>query len=350
MKNTNNLIDLIRPDLRQISAYSSARDEFSTEEKMVFLDANENPFDNGLNRYPDPYQNTLKAKISDIKQIPPDRILLGNGSDEVIDLIIRLCCKPFKDQILTLPPTYGMYKVVADLNGIEVIEVPLDQDFQIQLDDLKLNTQDNEKQAKIIFICSPNNPSGNLIERSKIEYILDNFKGLVVIDEAYQDFSSQKSWSTQLDHYPHLIVLQTFSKAWGMAGARLGMCFAHPQIIAYLNKIKPPYNINQLTQKQVLKALHHKAEVFHSLQILLEERSKLIQYLQKIEWVETIYPTEANFILIKVDDANKRYDQLLERKIVVRNRHHLPGCKNCLRISIGTPDENKILMNTLKQL
>ncbi len=341
------IINLIRPDLRTIEAYSSARDEFSTTGEMVFLDANENPFDNGLNRYPDPYQKKLKARISEIKNVPVKNILLGNGSDEVIDLIIRLFCKPYEDKALIFPPTYGMYKVVCNLNAIEVLEVNLDKDFEIDIKKLK---PELHKNPKLIFVCSPNNPSGNSIQAKNIEFILENFDGIVVLDEAYQDFSPQTSWSRLIDKYPHLIVLQTFSKAYAMAGARLGMCFANPLIIEYLNRIKPPYNINQLTQIEILKALDQKDKVDKQIEILSEERQKLNQALATVSWIENVYPSDANFVLIKVDDAQKRYVELLEQDIVVRNRHNLPGCKNCLRISIGTPEENQILIEALKTL
>lgn len=347
MKVINHITRYIRPDLKDIKAYSSARDEFSTEEAMVFLDANESPFDNGLNRYPDPYQQKLKTKIAEIKGINANQILLGNGSDEVIDLIIRLFCKSYHDKILTMPPTYGMYKVTADLNAIEVIEIPLTRDFQIDNKAVKVQLA---HQPKLIFICSPNNPSGNSIAHKDIEFILNNFDGMVVIDEAYQDFSTQESWTNQLNTYDNLIVLQTFSKAWGMAGVRLGMSFAHPDIITYLNRIKPPYNINQLTQLKAFKALVQHGQVQKQIQILLDERHKLVEKLKNINWVVTVYPSDANFVLIKVDDANKRYNELLNHKIVVRNRHNLPGCENCLRISIGTPEENKILIETLHKI
>lgn len=347
MKVINDITRYIRPDLKDIKAYSSARDEFSTEEAMVFLDANESPFDNGLNRYPDPYQQKLKTKIAEIKGINANQILLGNGSDEVIDLIIRLFCKSYHDKILTMPPTYGMYKVTADLNAIEVIEIPLTRDFQIDNKAIKAQLA---HQPKLIFICSPNNPSGNSIAHKDIEFILNNFDGMVVIDEAYQDFSTQESWTNQLNTYDNLIVLQTFSKAWGMAGVRLGMSFAHPDIITYLNRIKPPYNINQLTQLKAFKALEQHGQVQKQIQILLDERHKLVEKLKNINWVVTVYPSDANFVLIKVDDANKRYNELLNHKIVVRNRHNLPGCENCLRISIGTPEENKILIETLHKI
>jgi histidinol-phosphate aminotransferase len=347
MKRDLSVIELIRPDLKNIQAYSSARDEFSTEEKMIFLDANENPFDNGLNRYPDPYQQSLKSKISEVKKVPSENMLLGNGSDEVIDLIVRLFCIPFEDKILTFPPTYGMYKVVSDLNAVKVLEVNLDKNFQIDIEALKIQLKQN---PKLIFICSPNNPSGNSIEKESIEFILKNFNGIVIIDEAYHDFSSQKSWSAHVDEYPNLIILQTFSKAYGMAGARLGLCFANPLIIEYLNRIKPPYNVNQLTQVEILKSLEHKQRIDQNIETLLEERQRLAQELEKLAWVKYVYPSDSNFLLIKVDDANKRYNELLKQHIVVRNRHNLPGCENCLRISVGTPKENLILIETLKTL
>lgn len=347
MKKKINIKDLIRPDLRNIKAYSSARDEFSSEDDMIFLDANENPFDTELNRYPDPYQTRLKSKISSIKEIPAEQIVLGNGSDEIIDLLIRLFCKPYQDKILIFPPTYGMYKVTADLNAIQVEEFFLDKHFQL---DFKEALKRISTHTKIIFVCSPNNPSGNTTEKEKVLKILDNFEGIVVVDEAYIDFSTEDSFSAYLDSYKNLVVMQTFSKAYGLAGVRLGMCFANPEIVAYLNKIKPPYNVNTLTQKEALQRLSSIENVSEEIKLILAERNHLADALKNILWVKTVYPSQANFLLVKVDDANMRYRQCIDKNIVVRNRHTQPNCENCLRFTIGTPQENQKLIQTLNQL
>jgi len=347
MKKSNAIANLIREDLRDIEAYSSARDEFSSEDKMIFLDANENPFDTHLNRYPDPYQSKLKSRISVIKNVPTRNIVLGNGSDEIIDLLIRLFCNPFQDNILTFPPTYGMYKVAADLNAIDIKQVFLDDNFQLNADKALVEAS---KHTKIIFVCSPNNPSGNTIKRPEILKLIQNFEGIVVVDEAYIDFAEEESFSTLLSQYKNLVVMQTFSKAYGLAGVRLGMCFANTEIVEYLNKIKPPYNVNTLTQKHALERLNSVGEVSKEIQTILTERKKLSVQLKNIPWVKHIYPSQANFLLVKVDEANTRYNQCIEKNIVVRNRHTQPNCENCLRFTIGTPEENQKLIETLKHL
>lgn len=342
------LNNLIRKNIQQMKAYSSARDEYKElQSDMVFLDANENPFDNSLNRYPDPQQTALKALISHQKEVASDQILLGNGSDEVIDLIFRAFCEPNQDSILTLPPTYGMYDVLANLNAIENIQVSLSSDFQLEVDAILAAIQ---PQTKLLFICSPNNPSGNTVDRRAIERILKSFEGLVVIDEAYIDFTEENSWTQFLNVYPNLIVTQTLSKAYGLAGIRLGICYASKEIIAVLNKIKPPYNINTLTQDAALKALENTRSVEAQVETLLKERSRLIDAFKLIPFVIKIYPTEANFILIKVDDANKRYNEFINNGVVVRNRSSQLYCKNCLRITVGTPAENAQLLTLLKTL
>ena len=345
MKNSIDIQNLIRSDLRDIKAYSSARDEFPSEDNMVFLDANENPFDTNLNRYPDPYQSKLKLRISELKKVPSNQIVLGNGSDEVIDLLIRLFCKPYQDSILIFPPTYGMYKVVADLNAIQVSEEFLDNDFQLDAGKALDNISEN---TKLIFVCTPNNPSGNTIERQQILKLLDNFNGIVVIDEAYNDFSNEASFSKHLDTYENLVVMQTFSKAFGLAGARLGMCFAHPKIVAYLNKIKPPYNVNTLTQQVALDKLASIEEATQQIETILKERRRLEDRLKDITWIKTVYPSQANFLLVKVDDANYRYKQCIDHNIVVRNRHKQPLCENCLRFTVGTPEENSLFFETIR--
>ncbi|MDG1375129.1 MAG: histidinol-phosphate transaminase [Flavobacteriaceae bacterium] len=342
------LNNLIRKNIQQIKAYSSARDEYKEfQADMVFLDANENPFDNSLNRYPDPQQAALKALISDQKEVALDQILLGNGSDEVLDLIFRAFCEPNSDNILTLPPTYGMYDVLANLNAIENIQVPLSSDFQIEVDLVIENIKPN---TKLLFICSPNNPSGNTVDRSAIERLLKAFNGLIVIDEAYIDFTEETSWTQFLNVYPNLIVVQTLSKAYGLAGIRLGICYASKEIIAVLNKIKTPYNVNTLTQEAAVKALHNKDVVSDQIASILNERIRLKKALTAYSFIKKIYPSEANFFLIKVDDANKRYDELIKNGIVVRNRSSQLHCDNCLRITVGSPSENTQLLTLLKTL
>ncbi len=339
---------LVRKNIQQMKPYSSARDEYKDlQTDMVFLDANENPFDSTLNRYPDPQQTALKALISKQKEVAANQILLGNGSDEVLDLIFRAFCEPNQDSILTLPPTYGMYEVLANLNAIENIQVPLTSDFQLEVDSVLENIKPN---TKLLFVCSPNNPSGNSVDRTAVERLLSTFKGLVVIDEAYIDFTEKSSWTQWLNAYPNLIVTQTLSKAYGLAGIRLGICYASKEIIAVLNKIKPPYNINTLTQEAAIKALQNKDVVTDQIARILKERKRLKKAFEAFSFIEKIYPSEANFILIKVDDANKRYDELIKNGIVVRNRSSQLHCKNCLRITVGTPSENTQLLTLLKTL
>ena len=343
-----NLNNLIRKNIKAMKPYSSARDEFKDlKADMVFLDANENPFETTLNRYPDPQQTALKELISKQKELPINQVLLGNGSDEVLDLIVRAFCEPNQDSILTLPPTYGMYGVLAQLNSIENIEVPLSKDFNINVDQVLKQVKPS---TKLLFICSPNNPSGNIMDVNAVTRLLKAFDGLVVIDEAYIDFTTIESWMQHLNTFPNLIVTQTLSKAYGLAGIRLGTCYASKEIIAVLNKIKPPYNINSLTQQAAIEVLQNN-EVSDQVSSILREREKLANALASCFFVKKIYPSDANFILIKVDDANKRYDELLRHGIVIRNRTTQLGCENCLRISLGTPAENKqllTLLNTLK--
>lgn len=343
-----NLNKLIRPAVKAMKSYSSARDEFeSQDEDLVFLDANENPFSNGLNRYPDPQQMKLKNKLAALKGLRPSQILCGNGSDEVLDLIFRAFCEPNKDAIITLTPTYGMYAVLANINGIQQQCVSLTADFQIDVPAVLNAIQPN---SKLLFICSPNNPSGNVMSRTAIKEILKAFKGLVVIDEAYIDFTDTQSWLDHLSEYPNLVVTQTLSKAYGLAGIRLGICYASEEIIAVLNKIKPPYNINSLTQKAALTAISQQENTKQQLKTILDQRTELIKEFKKIAWIEKIYPTDANFILIRVDNANLRYEELKNKGIIVRNRTREDGCTNCLRITVGTAEENKRLINTLNTL
>lgn len=342
------LDNLIRKNVKHMSAYSSARDEFNAgTEDYLFLDANENPFNTDYNRYPDPYQHQLKAAISEIKQIPKENILLGNGSDEVLDLIFRAFCEPKEDEIISMPPTYGMYQVLANLNNIKTIEVPLKEDFQIDVESVLFSITGN---TKLIFICSPNNPSGNLLQINDIKTILDKFSGLVVIDEAYIDFAANSSFISELNDYPNLIITQTFSKALAHAGIRVGMCFASERIISVLNKIKPPYNINQLSQKKALEVIQDFETYLFQVEIIKSERELLSEEIKTISWIEHVYPSQSNFLLCKVDDANYRYNQLLEQKIVVRNRTNQHLCDNCLRFTVGTPEQNQTLLKVLKQL
>ena len=343
-----NLNKLIRPAVKAMKSYSSARDEFESQDKdLVFLDANENPFPNGLNRYPDPQQMQLKNKLAALKGLRPSQILCGNGSDEVLDLIFRAFCEPNEDGIITLTPTYGMYAVLANLNGIQQQCVSLTADFQIDVPAV-LNTI--RPNSKLLFICSPNNPSGNVMSRTAIKEILKAFKGLVVIDEAYIDFTDTESWLEDLSEHPNLVVTQTLSKAYGLAGIRLGICYASEEIIAVLNKIKPPYNINSLTQKAAISAISQRENTKQQLKTILDQRTELIKEFKKIAWIEKLYPTDANFILIRVDNANLRYEQLKNKGIIVRNRTREDGCTNCLRITVGTAEENKRLINTLNTL
>lgn len=343
-----NLNNLVRENVAKLKPYSSARDEFkATGSEMVFLDANENPFQTDVNRYPDPQQRDLKAAIGNLKGINASKILLGNGSDEVLDLLYRAFCEPKMDNVISLPPTYGMYSVLANINNIENREVLLDYSFQPNVDEI-LNTVD--KNTKIIFLCSPNNPTGNSFSKDKVERILNDFSGLVVIDEAYIDFADQESWLLALENYPNLIITQTLSKAYGLAGIRLGICYASSEIITILNRIKPPYNVNELTQKRALERVLSKDEVKLEISSLIEQRTELLQELLQVDFIKEIYPTDANFVLVKVDNATQRYNELIEKGIVIRNRTTQPLCNNTLRFTIGTSEENKKLIDALKEL
>ena len=349
MNNTNlNINTLIRANIKALQPYSSARDEYKDSiNDMVFLDANESPFENGVNRYPDPQQRNLKSILAKKNNVSIGNILLGNGSDEVLDLIFRAFCEPNQDHIITLPPTYGMYEVLANINAIEVLEISLSSVFQPFVENILDKQNDN---SKLLFICSPNNPTANSFDKDKVETLINNFKGLVVIDEAYIDFSEEESWLNRLNEFPNLIVTQTLSKAYGMAGIRLGMCYASTEIISVLNKIKPPYNVNALTQQKAIDQFTDSRIVEKQIELLKEQRELLRIELESIDFIQTIYPSDANFLLIKVDDANKRYNQLLEKGIVIRNRSTQHLCENCIRITIGTPQENQKLINILKIL
>lgn len=344
-----NINNIIRHNVKAMKAYSSARDEFQEiNDDFVFLDANENPFDTGLNRYPDPLQRNVKSILSEIKNFPTDQILLGNGSDEVLDLIFRAFCEPNKDNVIAISPSYGMYGVLANLNAIKYRKSLLnEEDFQPNINDIFSKVDEN---TKIIFLCSPNNPTGEIIKREIILEIVNRFNGLVIIDEAYIDFATEPSWIEEINNYPNLIVTQTLSKAFGLAGIRLGILYASQEIVTVLNKIKPPYNINQLTQLKAIEILSDYSKIKEQTQKIIEQKEVLENALTKISFVEKIYPSDANFILIKVDNANNRYNQLIEKGIVIRNRNNDDLCKNCLRITVGTEEENGKLVRVLKCL
>lgn len=335
--------DLIRPNIRALKPYSSARSEFSGN-ASVFLDANENPFDNGYNRYPDPLQRKLKEQIASIKKVDSDQLFLGNGSDEAIDLIYRIFCIPGIDNVVAPEPTYGMYEVCAEINDIAYRKVPFETDFKLNAAKILSAADDN---TKVIFLCSPNNPTGNILSDEEVLLILDSFHGIVVIDEAYIDFSDQPSYLTRLNLYPRLIVLQTFSKAWAHASIRLGMAFASPEIIDYFNKVKYPYNINLLTQKHALQMLLAEPDVKTQVIRIKEERERLRNELSQLPFVKKIYPSDSNFLLVCVEDADKLYYKLTEAGVIVRNRNRVTLCEGCLRITIGTETENMQLLNVL---
>lgn len=348
IKKDFNIQSLIRENVKGLKPYSSARDEYVADgSPMVFLDANENPFENGVNRYPDPQQRRLKSVLAERKEIPIEHILLGNGSDEVLDLIFRAFCEPKVDNVITLPPTYGMYKVLAAINDIENREVLLTENFQPEVEKILKQTDEN---SKLLFLCSPNNPTGNNFSEQKIIHFLENFNGLVVIDEAYIDFSDGQSWTTRLREYPNLIVIQTLSKAYGLAGIRLGICLASEEIISVLNTIKPPYNVNELTQNHALKRLQSVSRIRLEIAEILNQRKLVVKVLKHVDFIEKVYPSDANFILVKVDNADTRYKQLLNKGIVTRNRSNQPLCENTLRFTIGTAEENIKLVMALKEI
>ncbi|MDO9634965.1 MAG: histidinol-phosphate transaminase [Paludibacter sp.] len=335
---------LLRKNIATLQPYSCARDEFKGE-ASVYLDANENPYNAPFNRYPDPLQWKVKEAISEIKQVPVENIFLGNGSDEPIDLLYRAFCEPRIDNVVAMEPTYGMYKVSANINDIEYRKVLLHEDFDFKADEM---LQAADEDTKLMWLCSPNNPTGNSLNQEEIVKLLKSFKGIVVLDEAYIDFSSKSGFAKKLLEFPNLVILQTFSKAWGSAAIRLGMAFASVEIVQVLNKIKYPYNINILTQKQALKALQEKEQVSNWVQTLTTERAWLIEELKKLNIIKHIYPTDANFVLVKVDDANAVYQYLVNKSIIVRNRNTVSLCLGCIRITVGTREENAILIENLK--
>lgn len=343
-----NLTNLVRDNIKKMTPYSSARHEFSGSAN-VYLDANENafgsPLEQNYNRYPDPLQAGLKDKISGIKGIPTQNIFLGNGSDEAIDLLFRIFCEPGRDNVIIFPPTYGMYEVCAEMNDVKVNKIPLTEEFKLNLEVIE---EAIDPFTKLIFICSPNNPTGNSVFSNDIEVLLNNFDGLVIIDEAYINYAKQKSFLPELKEYPNLVILQTLSKAWGLAGLRLGMAFASEEIISYFNKVKYPYNINSATQRLALEALDNISTVNEWIQITVEQREWLKQELQKLSFIKTVYPSDANFILVQMKGARKVYEFLLTRGIIVRDRSKVILCDDCLRITIGTPGENQQLMDAIK--
>jgi len=343
-----NLNDILRQNIKNLTPYSSARDEFKGE-ASVYLDANENslgsPLTKWYNRYPDPLQWKVKEKLQEIKGIPPSQIFIGNGSDECIDVLIRSVCEPGIDNILVCPPTYGMYQVSADINNVAVKKVPLTPDFQLDLPAIENAIDDH---TKIIFLCSPNNPTGNSLLKEDVEAILNNYFGLVVIDEAYINFSRYRSFAQELKDYPNLVVMQTLSKAWGLAALRVGMAFASEEIIAVMNKVKPPYNINQASQELALQALENVDQVNDMIRELVEQRGALGKKLNELPQVLHIYPSDANFLLVKVKNGKATYDYLLDKGIVVRDRSRVELCEGCLRITVGTQNENEQLVATLK--
>ena len=340
------LEQLVRPNIWSLAPYSSARDEYSGKEAHVFLDANENPYNAPYNRYPDPLQREVKQLLERVKGVPAENIFLGNGSDEAIDLPYRIFCEPGRDNVVSIAPTYGMYQVCADINNIECRQVLLDESFTLNADKLLAAC---DAHAKIIWLCSPNNPTGNSLDRDEIMKVVEGFDGIVIVDEAYIDFARQMSLRQELPTHPNLIILQTMSKAWGSAAIRLGMAFASKEIIAIYNKVKYPYNVNQLTQQQAIAMLKDPFEIDKCVKILLQERSRLMQAFMELPICEHIYPTDANFFLTRVTDATKIYNYLVDKGIIVRNRSRIQLCQNCLRITIGTRSENNELLSALRQ-
>lgn len=341
-----NINNLIRQNIKKLSPYASARHEF-TGKAEVFLDANENPFETGFNRYPDPLQLTVKEQVSKIKGVAVENIFLGNGSDEAIDLLMRIFCEPRIDEIMILPPTYGMYKVSASISDISIKTVNLTPDFQPNVDEILAKSND---KTKLLFLCSPNNPTGNSFEVERMEKLVQNFKGIVVIDEAYIDFADQESCIKWIEKYPNLVILQTFSKAWGLAGIRLGMAFANKQIVDLLNKVKPPYNVNQLTQNIALQTLENQEKVQNNIKEILKERYWLGLAIEDLKFVKKVYSSDANFILANFENPRKAYNYLAAKGVIIRDRSNVVLCDDCLRITVGTHEENGVLVNSLREL
>lgn len=348
MSTTTRISQWVRTSVKGLKPYASARDEFSdTSRPMVLLDANESPFETGVNRYPDPQQRALKTLLAGQLGVSEAQMLLGNGSDEVLDLLFRAFCEPYRDTVITLPPTFGMFKVLAGVNAVGHIEIPLDHNFQ---PDVKAVLDASGPNTRILFLCSPNNPTGNLMHPDRIRELLEGFPGLVVVDEAYVQFSASQELVADLKRYDNLVLIRTFSKAFGLAGIRLGLCMANPEVIRYLNRIKMPYNVNELTQQRALQVLSDPERVDRDVALLQAERQRLQEALRGLTLVQHIFPSEANFLLIRVDDATRRYTELLEAGIVARNRSSELQCENTLRITIGTPEENDRLLEALTQL
>jgi len=343
------LENLIRENIKRLRPYSSARKEFSGAAE-VFLDANENsfgsPLDVAYNRYPDPLQSRVKEKVAKINNISPSEIFIGNGSDEAIDLLFRIFCRPQTDNVVICPPTYGMYEVSAEINDVEIKRANLTEDFQLDLERIRGTI---DRNTKLIFICSPNNPTGNLMSRETVLELAQSFDGIVVVDEAYIHFSNERSLIDEINAVPNLVVLQTFSKAWGLAGLRVGLACANRDVIEFFNKVKPPYNVCEAAQELILGALENESQVRANVAAIIGERFVLMNSLNEFSFVQKIYPTDANFILVRTDDANRIYEFLLDRKIVVRNRNNVALCEGCLRVTVGTPDENAGLLNALKE-
>lgn len=337
---------LVRKNIWELKAYSSARDDFKGD-ASVYLDANENPLSENYNRYPDPLQWKLKEKVAAMKGISPEQLLFGNGSDEPIDLVIRIFCEPQVDNIVAIDPSYGMYQVCADINNVEYRKVLLNEDYSLDADRVLAAT---DERTKLIFLCSPNNPSANILDREAIRKIITSFNGIVIVDEAYIDFAAKETWLPKLGQYPNLIVLQTFSKAWGLAAVRLGMAFASPEIIKLFNKVKYPYNVNQLTQEFVMRELEQEERKNKWVDTILEGRKYLEQELPQLSFVQKVYPSDANFLLVRVDDANKVYNDLVTKGVIVRNRNTVSLCLGCIRITVGTDVENKTLIEALKNI
>ena len=335
-----------KKNILELKAYSSARDEYKGLKANVFLDANENPYNAPINRYPDPLQQDVKKKISSLKSVPVENMFLGNGSDEAIDIIFRIFCTPKCDNVVSIEPTYGMYEVCANINDVEYRKVLLDDKFDFDADSLLKACDEN---TKVIFVCSPNNPTGNNLSRNQIERLLVEFQGIVVIDEAYSDFSTERPFRLDLGKYPNLIVLNTFSKAWGCASIRLGMAYASAEIIQLFNKVKYPYNVNLLTQEKALEVLSDITKIHQRINAIVESRNNLIDAFSQLPICSRVYPTDANFFLAKVCDANQIYNYLIEKGIVVRNRHNITLCNDCLRITIGSNEENRLLLSALRQ-
>ena len=335
---------IVRSNILSIQPYSSARSEFHGKEG-IFLDANENPF-GSLNRYPDPFQRELKEKIAEVKKCNNRNVVIGNGSDEIIDLAFRIFCDPGKDKAMIFSPTYGMYRVAAEINNAGVVDIPLDKNFQI--DPEKVNPFLDRPEMKLIFVCSPNNPTGNSMDQETITFLLDNFRGIVIVDEAYLDFSEETSWISRIEKYNNLLVIQTFSKAWGLAAARLGMAFAGEEIVALLNKVKPPYNISSINQQAALYALQDPGKKDQTVALLMKEKERLVKELSRVNRVKRIYPSRANFILIEVDNADYVYRALISEGVITRNRHR--EIANCLRVTVGAPAENERFINAINKI